>query len=315
MALIKLSASEQRRLSAFVTCLLLAALAWVFTMLSDTYPFKVKEIIAYKNAPQKRAFHTLQSDTVVATLKGTGWELLFQKMEYANKTIEVDLHTLDTKDYVVLSSQLGKINETKDFDLPIDSISPDTLYFDFTGRTVKKIPVKLVTSLKYQRQFAQSNNAILDPPFVTISGPQKDIDQIHSWETDSLKLDSVDETIRTTLALKPVHEASLSIYPRSVQVRVPVDEFTEKTVEIPVKLVNNHTGYDVKIFPQKVKVTFTTSLRRYPELDDDYFEATADLSLWQNNGYSALPVKLTRSPSYCKIVKIEPQNIDFIIRK
>lgn len=315
MALIKLSASERRRMSAFITCLLLAALAWVFTMLSESYPFKVKEIISYKNAPQKRAFHTLQSDTVVATLKGTGWELLFQKMEYANKTIEVDLHTLDTKDYVVLSSQLGKINETKDFDLPIDSISPDTLYFDFTGRTVRKIPVKLVTSLKYQRQYAQSNNAILDPPFVTISGPQKDIDQIHSWETDSLKLDSVNESIRTTLALKPVQEASLSIYPRSVRVRIPVDEFTEKTVEIPVKLVNNHTGYDVKIFPQKVKVTFTTSLRRYPELDEDYFEAAADLSLWQNNGYSTLPVKLTRSPGYCKIVKIEPQNIDFIVRK
>jgi YbbR domain-containing protein len=315
MALIKLSASERRRVSAFVTCLLLAALAWVFTMLSDTYPFKVKEIITYKNAPQKRAFHTLQSDTVVATLKGTGWELLFQKTEYANKTIEVDLHTLDTKDYVVLSSQLGKINETKDFDLPIDSLSPDTLYFDFTGRTAKKVPVKLVTDLKYQRQFAQSNNAIVDPPFVTISGPEKDIENIRYWETDSLKLDSVDETIRTTLALKPVNEASVSIYPRSVRVRVPVDEFTEKTVEIPVKLVNNHTGYDVKIFPQKVKVTFTTSLRRYPELDEDYFEAAADLNLWKNNGYSALPVKLTRSPSYCKIVKIEPQNIDFIIRK
>jgi hypothetical protein len=300
MALIKLSASERRRLSAFVTCLLLAALAWVFTMLSDTYPFKVKEIITFKNLPQKRAFHALQSDTVVATLKGTGWELLFQKNEYANKTLDVDLHTLENKDYVVLSAQLGRINETKDFDLPIDTISPDTLYFDFTGRTVKKVPVQLVTSLKYQRQFAQSNNAIIDPPFVTISGPQKDIDNIQSWQTDSLKLDSVDETVRTTLALKPVHEASLSIYPRSVLVRVPVDEFTEKTVEI---------------FPLKVKVTFTTSLRRYPELDEDYFEAAADLNLWKNNGYSTLPVKLTRSPGYCKIVKIEPQNIDFIVRK
>ena len=67
--------------------------------------------------------------------------------------------------------------------------------------------------------------------------------------------------------------------------------------------------------PTCLRVTFTTSLRRYPELDEDYFEAAADLSLWQNNGYSALPVKLTRSPGFCKIVKIEPQNIDFIVHK
>jgi hypothetical protein len=65
----------------------------------------------------------------------------------------------------------------------------------------------------------------------------------------------------------------------------------------------------------KVKVTFTTSLRRYPEIDDEFFEASADLSLWQDRGYSTLPVKITRLPAYCKIVKIQPQNVDFIIHK
>jgi hypothetical protein len=71
----------------------------------------------------------------------------------------------------------------------------------------------------------------------------------------------------------------------------------------------------VKIFPQKVKVTFTVPLNKYAETDDDFFEAAADFSLWREHDYSTLPVKLTRIPSYCKIVKIEPQNIDFIIRK
>ena len=315
MALIKLSSSERRRVSAFLTCVVLAFVVWVFTILSDTHEFKVKELIAYKNPPKKRAFHPLQSDTVTANFQGTGWEILFQKMDIANKTIDVDLGALETKDFIDLNTQLKAINEKKDFDQEITSVSPDTLYFDFTGRSVKKVPIKLVTDLKYQRQFAQANNATIDPPYVTISGPDKDIDKIQSWQTDSLKLDSVGETIRTTLALQPVREANLAIYPKSVRVHVPVDEFTEKEVEIPVKLVNNHTGYNVRIFPQKVKITFTTSLRRYPEIDEDYFEAAADLDLWKNNGYSTLPVKLTRSPGYCRIVKIEPQNIDFIIHK
>ena len=103
--------------------------------------------------------------------------------------------------------------------------------------------------------------------------------------------------------------------PKSVQLVVPVDEFTEKTISIPIKLVNNRNYYKVKVFPQRVKITFTTALNRFAEMDEDFFEASADLSLWHDHGYTTLPVKLTRVPAYCKIVKIEPQNIDFIVRK
>lgn len=315
MAFVKLSASERRRLSAFFTCLVLAALAWVFTTLSNTYNFTVKQVLSYKNAPQKRAFHSLQPDTINATMQGTGWQMLFSKMNNANKTITVDLHTLDNKDYVVLSSQLKQINDRKDFEEQIIALDPDTLYFDFSNRAVKRVPVQLVSDIKYQRQFEQSNDISIKPAYVTISGPGNLIDGVKTWDTDTLELDSVNETVRTYINLQPAKEGNVSVYPKSVQVVLPVDEFTEKTISIPVKLINIRDYSKVKIFPQKVKVTFTTALSKYAEMDEDFFEATADFSLWRDRGYTTLPVKLTRVPAYCKIVKIEPQNIDFIVRK
>ena len=315
MALVKLSANERRRLSAFFTCLVLAALAWLFTNLTGPAKFGVKVVLNYKNAPQKRAFHALQSDTITDTLQGTGWQMLFQKMNVQNKVINVDLRSLENKDYVVLSSQLKQLNDEKEFDQQIVSFNPDTLYFDFSDRATKKVPVNVVASIKYQHQFSQSNNITIDPSYITISGPNSVIDKIKSWNTDSLVLDSVSETVRTNLALQPAREGNLSIYPKSVRVKIPVDEYTEKTVQVPVKLVNNHNFYNVKIFPLKVKITFTTSLNKYPAMDEDLFEASADLDLWRQRNYSTLPVKLARFPAYCRIVKIEPQNVDFIIRK
>ena len=315
MALVKLSANERRRLSAFFTCLVLAALAWIFTTLSGNFKFTARAVLNYKHTPQNRAYHSLQNDTVGLTLQGTGWQMLFQKMNGTGRGINIDLRTLENKDYVVLSSQLKQVNEQKEFDQQVISFDPDTLYFDFSDRATKRVPVKLVTSIKYQRQFAQSNNIIIKPSYVTISGPDKVIDKITSWNTESLVMDIVNEKVRTNHAQQPVHQGNLNIYPKSVSVRIPVDEFTEKTVQIPVKLVNNHDLYNVKIFPQKVKVTFTTSLNKYPEMDEDLFEATADLDLWHDRNYSTLPVKLNRFPAYCKIVKIEPQNVDFIVRK
>jgi YbbR domain-containing protein len=125
----------------------------------------------------------------------------------------------------------------------------------------------------------------------------------------------VDETIIAQLNLQSAKEGNISTYPRSVQVTIPVNEFTEKTIEVPVKLVNNSDYYNVKVFPQKVKVTFTTSLNKYAEMDEDLFEAVADLNMWKKYSYNVLPVMLTKLPEFCRIVKIEPKNIDFIIKK
>ena len=315
MAIIKLSAIERRRLSAFFTCLVLAVVAWIFSVLSSPRPYTIKAVLSFKNTPQRRAFHSLQSDTVNATVNGNGWQMLFSKMNGPSKLITIDLRTLENRSYVVLNSQLEAINNRKEIDQQITEFNPDTLYFDFSNRREKRLPVNLLTNIRYNQQFFQSGNINLKPAYVIINGPASVIDKITQWPSDTLRLDSVSETVNTTINLQPVREGNLSVYPKSVQVTIPVEEYTEKELLIPVKLINNRSNDDVKIFPQKVKVTFTTALSRYEVLDEDFFEATADLDLWRNHGYKSLPVVLSKITAYCKIVKIEPQNIDFIIKK
>ncbi|GAC1300837.1 MAG: hypothetical protein NVSMB24_02390 [Mucilaginibacter sp.] len=294
---------------------MLAIFAWIFTVLSNPYKYSVKAVLVFKNAPQKRAFHSLQPDTVSVNLTGSGWDMLFSKMNAGNRSIQVDLRTLENKSYVVLSSQLDQINSRKEFDQQISGFSPDTLYFDFSNRRVKRVPVRLIAAIKYQHQFSQSGSVTITPAYAIITGPENVIDKITEWDSDTLKLDSIDEPVRTSVNLRSVNEGNMSVYPKNVQVSIPVDEFTEKTLLVTVKLINNR-GYDnVKIFPQKVKVTFTTPLTRYAEIDEDVFEATADLDLWRLRNYKVLPVTITKVPQYCKIVKIEPANIDFIVKK
>jgi YbbR domain-containing protein len=315
MAIIKLSATERRRLSAFFTCMILSVFAWAFTVLSNSHTYTVKEVLSFKNTPQRRAFHSLQSDTVSAEVNGDGWQMLFSKMNNDVNLVNVDLRSLESKSYVVLSSQLDQINSKREVGQQITAFNPDTLYFDFSNRRVKRIPIQLVSAIKYKHQFMQSGNITLNPAYVIINGPASVIDNINTWPSDTLRLDSLSETVSTRAELQPVKEGNLSIFPKNVQVNVPVDEFTEKTLFIPVKLINNSDYNDVKIFPLKVKVTFTISLNRYAQTDEDYFEATADLDLWRKRGYKVLPVVISKSPNYSRIVKIEPQNIDFIVKK
>jgi len=127
MAIVKLSAIERRRASVFVTCLVVAAIAWVFVSLSNPYQYTTRQAIIFKNMPQRRAFLSLQSDTVNVTMTGNGWQMLFSKMNPANRVISIDLHTLENKSFVVLNSQLKQINQGRDSDNLVLSINPDTL--------------------------------------------------------------------------------------------------------------------------------------------------------------------------------------------
>ncbi len=315
MPIIKLSATEKRRVTVFFTCLALAVVAWLAVTFSRTYNFKVKQVLAYKNAPKKRAFHSLQSDTVDVIVKGTGWQMLSSKINSMNPAIKVDLQSLEYEDYVLLSEQIRAINKSKEYQHEIVAFDPDTLYFDFSHRRVKRVPVKLAMKLKYQQQYAQAEDIVIKPKYVTVSGPSNVVDKITYWTTDSLKADNINESINTRIRLSPVKEGNIGVYPNSVQIQIPVNEFTEKTIEVPVKLVNNTNYYNVNLLPKKVKVTFTTALNKYAEMNEEFFEAQVDLNMWKNYGYKMLPVRITQLPDFCRVVRIEPQNVDFIIKK
>lgn len=315
MAIIKLSVSERRRLSVFFTCLVLALIAWVFATLSGTYSFTVKQTLVFKNVPQRRAFRALQPDTVEVTMQGTGWQMIFSRMNKDERPVTIDLHTLEHNNFIALNTQISQINKTRDATHKITGFNPDTLYFDFTNRLVKKILVEPVLNIQFQPQYAISGKIIVKPAYITLNGPGNVITKTSTWKTDTLKLKGANETITGTLQLQPVKEGNLSIYPKTVQIRIPVEEFTEKTLNIPVKLINNPHYYNVKVFPQHIKVTFTVPLSRYVEIDENFFEATVDFKLWEQGGYTVLPVTINRLPAYCKVINIEPRNVDFYVKK
>ncbi|WP_448698453.1 CdaR family protein [Mucilaginibacter sp. AW1-3] len=315
MAIIKLSKNERRRASVFITCLILAVVAWLLSSLSSPQEYKIKIAVNFSNPPQRRSFRSLQPDTIEAKIKGTGWNLLLSSINADNTAITVSLKDLDQRNYIVLSNQLAAINQKRPVDRAITKFSPDTLYFDFSSRAVKRVPVQVLYRIGFKKQFGIADQITLRPNYVTLSGPADVLQKITSWKTDSLVLKDVETPIDQTVRLQGVRESNMTIYPKSVQVRIPVDEFTEKTVQIPVKLINNKNYYNVKLFPQKVKVTFLVSLGKYPGIDNGYFEAVADLDQWHEKGYEELPVKLTSFPDYCKIVSIEPRNLDFIVKK
>lgn len=315
MPFIKFNKIERRRISLFFISLTLAIGAWMFFSLSNRYVYQVRTVVRFVNFPQNKAFHSLQSDTVKLQVEGTGWQLLFSKLRISPQSVDIDLRELRKQTYISLSDQLNDINKQFASTQKVVYVMPDTLYFDFSSRAVKKIPIRLVQNIQFKSKYGLSDSVQISPYYVTVTGPLEELSMIDHWNTDTLTMKDVNGSISSKILLQRPSKANINIYPGIVDIRLLVDEFTEKIIEIPVKVLNNNDYSNIKLLPDKVKITFLTALSNYPEIDRRDFEVIVDLNNWKEKGYQQLPAKVSHFPEFCKLVKIEPQNIDFIIQK
>lgn len=315
MPFIKLTRLEQKRFGAILICVLCAVGAWLFLALNKKYPYTVQTELLYKDEPQGKAFKALQPDTVDLKVEGTGWQLLFARLRIKPPSITVSLQKLNSRSYVVFSEQLEQVNRQLETSQRVISIKPDTLYFDFSRRTNKRVPLKLISKLTFAPQYGISKEIKLTPSYVNISGPHEELEKIHVWHTDSLKLSDIKSSVDHRVTILKNAISNVSIYPSSVGVKIPVDEFTEKTIEVPLSMLNNREYYDIKLYPKKVKVTLLVALSNYNKADEDLLKAAVDLNEWKVLGHHKLSIKITKMPEFSKLVSIVPNNVDFIIEK
>ena len=315
MPFIKFSKVERRRISLFFVCLLFAVGAWMFFALSNRYVYQVQTLVHYVNFPDNKAFHSLQSDTIDLQIEGTGWQLLFSKLRINPQSVNIDLEKLEKQTYINLSDQLSYINKQFESAQKVVNIRPNTLYFDFSSRAVKKIPIRLNYDIRFENHYGISDTIQIYPSYVTVTGPVNELKKLDYWYTDTLKLKNITSNYNGKISLQRPVKANISIYPKLVDLKLMVDEYTEKVVDVPIVLLNNNEFKNVKLLPDKVEITFLTTLSNYSKIDRRNFEASVDLNNWKSKGYKQLPVVISKFPEFCELVKIEPQNIDFIIQK
>ena len=314
MSLFALSRLEKRRLTVFLSSLVVAIFAWLFFALSSRYEYQVKARLSYVDPPLHRAFVPLNDDTVLARFSGTGWELLFSKFKKQIPQINVSLRQLENSSYVTFSGQLQELNRKFHIHQRLLSVEPDTLFFDFSKRMTKKVPVRLLYEIDFARAYGISGPVRLSPDSVVLSGAMEDLKNIHVWFTDTLRLRNVRAPIMAKVPFINFQKNNVNVFPKMVKVEIPVEEFTEQVVEVPLRVLNNQ-GLDVKMLPENISVTILSALGNYPQINRDSFQASVDLGRWRKYGYAQLPVILNKYPAHSKLVKIEPQAVDFLIQQ
>lgn len=299
--------------SAFFVCLLIAAGLWLVHALNTVYIYSLKVPVTFLNIPQNKIPLNDLPNKLTVDVKASGLKLLFI-IYNQTKTITVNFNDLKTNNKqlnYILSGNTINFKPIFKFETQIKQISPDTIYFTERNGFQKNVIVKVPLQLKCTQGYGYKKPMII-PNYISIWGDTSIIKNIDTIYTEALNLNNLNKTFTKELVIiKPNSEINLN--QSKINISIEVDKLIEQSIFIPITLFNKEEFKQVNIFPQKVKVKFTSIQNAFNSSDTTYFKATISIS--KNASSNKQSVMLSSYPGNVSVISIEPKEVEVLVIK
>ena len=316
-------AASKRRFYVFVLCLLFSAVFWLFTKLSQETSATFTRPVVFSSFPNGLLAASQSDSTVAFRLETTGVRLINYYIFSRRDTLAVDADVLpvlhrNEKQYhfITASELLGTLNQNVSAWTSINNIKPDTLFLELVPAIDKLLPVRLDAKISFEQRFRQYGSITVDPDSVMLTGPQSVLDTLEYVKTAVLAPVRLRQTITESVPLiKPVDIGSVYLHREYVDVRVPVAEFTQADIELPVHVVcpEELDTAEIRLFPNKVNVSILVALQDYARLNQQLFEATVNCPQIGESQDGRLEIELETYPAFVDILRIRPPFVEYII--
>lgn len=313
---IKAFLHRQRWKEALIfSCFVLLSLGfWTLQSLQSEYETDLSIPIRYVNVP---AYLTFESDLPKALnvhVRDKGSALLNYSVDKRLRSVNIDLSKLSTdkSEYVIgqqyLQTEVQKLllASTK-----LYSIHPQRLTVKYAMRKSKEVPVVFDGNIQTPSGFLVSGEITTTPAMVTIYGSQQMLDTIDCVKTVYVEVDKVKKTITKDVLLRAI--PGVTTHTESVSVIIPVEEYTEKTLEIPVHITDVPDIYTIRTFPQSVKVSCNIPISKFKELTEERLSVNLSFKMLEENVSGTLNVDLSAKPEWVKSYNITPGKIEFLL--
>ena len=289
-------------------CIGIALIFWLLVKLSQIYKTTKDYEITYL-LPEGKTFMEPPLNKVKATIEGKGWDLISN--HFRNKNVAINFNLSDLPSQPINPNLIvDKIQNI----LPanIDALDVNTDYFSVQveNKAEKKIPVILNSKLEFAPRFHMTDSLRLIDDSVTISGPLSIIEQLESWQTDTLVLNKIQASAKLKVPLVPPKNSQLSLNLQEIEIELNVEEFTQKDIFVPIVVKNAPDS--LKIFPENIKMSFTVGFGNYNSIKSSEFTAEVDLKdIPLNTEKNTIPVFVIKQPAYIKNLNFNPKSVEF----
>lgn len=289
---------------------------WLLQSLQQEYEIETASPDRYKNIPPDISFTETPPQEIIAKVKDKGSVLLNYSFGRSFAPIETNM-----KNQAEKSGSLSITKKTIQSDIQkqllattsLVGFEPQSIEAAYSKRIKKNIPVVFDGTIQTNPGFHVSGNILISPSTVSVYASDIVLDTLNQAKTVFTEIKKGTKTITRTVQLQKISEATYD--PTSVTITIPIEEFTEKTLEIPVICTGLPPHYTLRTFPSIAKVTCSVPLSRFKDLSEDAFEIKFSFKDLEQNVSGTLPIQLTKKPDWVSSATLVPDKIEFILEQ
>ena len=300
----------------FLFFLLLAFVFWLLHSLQEDAERRFDLALRYKNIPDEWMLSDDNPQTISVILKDKGISLLYYYWNKRFFSIDIpvsDLQQISDTSLLIPNRMLEQgLAKQLITSTAIISFEPDELKFRYDILSNRLTPVIANVSVVTKPGFQVADTITIQPQEVRLYSSSKVLDTLKQVKTKPVTLEGVTKTRELTVHLDL--PASVKTEIETVKLTIPVEEFTEKKISLPVKCLDIPEKYILRIFPSSIEISCNLPLSKFRELTEDMLEILIPFAEFEENQATGkILVRLTRIPSWVTNPVIVPGEVEFII--
>jgi YbbR domain-containing protein len=292
--------------------------------LSRDYSQEIRFSVNYKGLQSDKIILPASDTVFYVTLKSTGYNILFRNFKHQKYQTEIDLSQYSPKLQgnnfeinVALSGLRDLLSANFKQKDKIVSFHPENLNVRLDKAFIKKVPVILDAEISYEKQYSLYHKVYFDPDSIIVTGNQNLLKTIESVKTEKRSFNNLSSNTSVTLRLLNVNSPlNLRYSSEYVKVFIPVVQYAEDYIEVPVTIDSLGSDTHVLTLPDKIKIYYTVCVPDIKKVAVDSFKVSIKVpSAVNTNTPNYAKVILKHSPSLVKILRIEPENVEYTVKK
>lgn len=297
-------------------CMTAAFVFWLILNLSRTYTIRKTVSFNYLLDPER----TLAQDSPVLSsqeiaIEGPGWDLIWESLSFDDLAVELDLRGRKNLEITRPDLQRRIIRQLSSGDLSVNNL-------DFVRKTIitapkegKTVPVTSRVKTSFADGFLATGQPVFVPDSIVVTGPGDLLAELTEWPTEAVSVTEVEEDVRQTVALAPPAN-SLTPSRSTVEYTLDVEAFIQRTLDVPVTVINAPEVDSFQIIPAVVRLRVTLPQTSYYLIGPDDFSIVADLGDTRNeNGKNSVPLTMRLQPAATISATMETRAVEFYIIK
>ncbi|MCL1943326.1 MAG: hypothetical protein FWF54_07260 [Candidatus Azobacteroides sp.] len=309
--------SEQfHRSLIFLFFLLVAFIFWILQVMRESYTHSYEIPLVYKHLPDEVVITGDLPESIQITVSAKGSSLFQYSYRKKFHPIVIDVSkTKKGQDAYTVSSDLLKSEIRKQLitDTGLLGVSPDNIEIYYALEESRKIPVYINATILPASQRMLSGNIEAIPDRITVYAQKSVLDTLSTASTVYFEEKNLQDTLIRKTALKKIN--GVKFVPDRVNVLIPVEEFTEKTLEIPVYPVNVPQNVIMRTFPAKVKISFFVVLSKFNTIKEPEFQATVDYLDFKKDTIGKLKIDLSKYPAAIDNIRLSADKVDVLLEE